>query len=580
MLTRFRSLLAQSILWIAVPIVLVMMSAILAGVLAYQRVVTSLLIDRDRQLATLSAHQISEAADGYGRVLQALASNTDVRSPSAQRRTAAVENASEALGIFNAGVMIVAPDGSILTSVPIDAEPDGANVAGRNYFIAARDGLLPAFSDVITDAQTRQYMVVIAVPILDEANRATGHVLMGAIQLRNTPFGDPVKNLIVGDEGFAVLVDARGRVIFDPQTENIGADFTDRPFVQRVINGETGGALWTSPAGERLVIGYAPVEATGWGLVVRESWQAVIAPVETIGAAASIAGLGAVLASTFLLWRGVRRITAPIQSLAAQTTRLAKGEGVEPIAASGILEIDTLEQAFGQMATQIASYRAGLRRYVGAITTSQEDERRRIARDLHDATIQSLLAIARRLELYQASEENPTGAARWTELQTMVADTLAEVRLISRDLRPLALEDLGLIPALRTLIHSSLDANGASPHVKLDIFGSPAGLKPEQELALYRITQESLTNIHKHAHASNVSIALTFSPSQARLHVQDNGVGFDSPASLSVFAQQGCFGLMGIQERVWAVGGWLSIQSVHGEGTGLSVTIPIGTKDG
>ena len=580
MLTRFRSLLAQSILWIAVPIVLVMMSAILAGVLAYQRVVTSLLIDRDRQLATPSAHQISEAADGYGRVLQALASNTDVGSPSARLRTAAVENASEALGIFNAGVMIVAPDGSILTSVPIDAEPDGANVAGRNYFIAARDGLLPAFSDVITDAQTGQYMVVIAVPILDEANRATGNVLMGAIQLRNTPFGDPVKNLIVGDEGFAVLVDARGRVIFDPQTENIGADFTDRPFVQRVINGETGGALWTSPAGERLVIGYAPVEATGWGLVVRESWRAVIAPVETIGVAASIAGLGAVLASTFLLWRGVRRITAPIQSLAAQTTRLAKGEGVEPIAASGILEIDTLEQAFGQMATQIASYRAGLRRYVGAITTSQEDERRRIARDLHDATIQSLLAIARRLELYQASEENPTGAARWTELQTMVADTLAEVRLISRDLRPLALEDLGLIPALRTLIHSALDANGASPHVKLDIFGSPAGLKPEQELALYRITQESLTNIHKHAHASNVSIALTFSPSQARLHVQDNGVGFDSPASLSEFAQQGCFGLMGIQERVWAVGGWLSIHSVHGEGTGLSVTIPIGTKDG
>jgi signal transduction histidine kinase len=580
MRTRFRSLLAQSILWIALPIVLVMMSAIIAGVLAYQQVVTSLLIDRDRQLATLSAHQISEAADGYGRVLQALASNTDVSSPSAQKRMAAVENASEALGIFSAGVMIAAPNGTLLTSVPIGAEPDGTNVASRNYFISARDGLLPAFSDVITDVQTADDMVVIAVPILDEANRATGKVLMGAIQLHNTPFGDPVKNLIVGDQGFGVLVDARGRVIFDPQTENIGADFTNRPFVQRVMNGETGGALWTSPTGERLVIGYAPVEATGWGLVVREPWQAVIAPVEVYGVAVTIAGLGAVLACTFLLWRGVRRITNPIQSLAAQTTRLAQGEAVEPIAPSGILEIDTLEQAFGQMATQIASYRAGLRRYVGAITTSQEDERRRIARDLHDATIQSLLAIARRLELYQASEENPTGAARWTELQTMVADTLREVRLISRDLRPLALEDLGLIPALRTLIHSALDANGASPHVKLDIVGSPSGLKPEQELALYRITQESLTNIHKHAQASNVSIALTFGPRQVQLQIQDNGVGFEAPSSLSVFAQQGSFGLMGIQERVWAVGGWLSIHSVHGQGTGLSITIPIGPTDG
>jgi len=248
---------------------------------------------------------------------------------------------------------------------------------------------------------------------------------------------------------------------------------------------------------------------------------------------------------------------------------------VAPVAESQITEIDALGRDFSRMAAQIESYRAGLRRYVGAMTHSQEEERRRLARELHDETVQSLLTIARRLELYQASESDPERQARLAELQTLVSDTLRGLRQISRDLRPLVLEDLGLIPALRTLVRAAREGVGAVPHARLEVSGPPVILEAEQELALYRITQEALTNIRRHAHATGVRVDLVFDGSTVRLDIGDDGWGFEVPSSFNEFAQRGSFGLMGIQERVWAVGGTLSIKTAPGHGTRLSVTMPI-----
>lgn len=528
--------------------------------------------DRDRQLATLSATRVSEAVQGYARVLEALASNPDLRGPSWEARDAVLKSASETLAVFNAGAVLVDRHGRALNAAPEGVQPVGASVAADAFFVSVRETLTPAFSDVLGDARTGEDMIVIAVPILDDANQFAG-ALLGAIHLHNTPLGEPVKKLDVGDEGFAYLVDGEGRVIFHPESSLIGADFGNRPYVGKVIAGESGGALGSGPAGERLVLGYAPVEAAGWGLVVREPWEAVVAPARFYGAAVTAAGLAAVVAAAFLLWQGVRRIAGPVRLLAAQSGRLASGEAVEPLAESGILEIDALERAFAKMAVQIASYRAGLRRYVGAITDSQEEERRRLARDLHDETVQSLLAIARRLELYQASETDPRRRTRLDELQTMVADTLAGVRRISRDLRPLALEDLGLVPALRALVLGAHHDGGSRPRIRFEVSGTALGLAPEQELALYRITQEALANVFKHAQALQVRVELAFDERQARLEVSDDGIGFNPPASLADLAQQNHFGLMSMQERAWAAGGTLRIESAPGQGTRLNATL-------
>jgi signal transduction histidine kinase len=571
---QFRSLLAQSVLWIALPLALLMISLVVAGAFAYRQIVASLLIDRDRQLAILSAQQVSDAIKGYARVLETLATDAEIRSPSPAVRSTALADAANVLEVFNGGVRIVDQTGKVISAAPAETEQVETSVGGQAYFAAVRDQRRSIFSGVLTDARTGQYIIVVAVPMLDPGQQFVG-ALLGVVYLRDTPMGASVKNLIVGEAGYAYLIDREARVIFHPNADNIGADFSNRPFMKSVIAGESGGALWQNSSGEQIVQGYAPVEGIGWGLVIREPWDSVIAPARMYAAAVLAVGLGMLIAAAFLLWWGVRRITEPIRSLAAQTSRLAAGESIETVAASGILEIDALERAFNQMAEQIASYRAGLRRYVGAVTQSQEDERRRIARDLHDETIQSLLAIARRLELYQAVENNPAGPARLAELQTMVANTLQGVRELSQDLRPLVLEDLGLIPALRTLIHTlSLGQEPKLP-IQLEVPATALPLTPEQELAFYRITQEALANIYKHAQASQVLIRLSVEAKTVRLEIKDDGAGFQPPATLGEFAQRGCFGLMGMQERAWAVGGWLSLISTPGQGTQVSVTLPL-----
>jgi signal transduction histidine kinase len=575
---RFHSLLAQSILRIVLPLALVMLSLIVVGVLTYEQIVTALLVERDRQLAALSAASVSDVVQGYVRVLETLTANPDMHSDAAEVRLAALREAADVLAIFNAGVSLADEQGVILAAVPASVAALGSRVNEEAAFLAARDRSQAAFSDVQIDTRTGEKFIVVAVPIVKENGEFAGAVL-GALSLQDSPLSEPINRLVVGEAGFAYLVDRQGRVIVHPQADNIGADYADRLAVQKVMAGESGGTVWEEPAGERVVHGYAPVAATGWGLILREPWAVIVAPIEASGVVGVIAALLVTVVATLLVWSGVRRITTPIQQLAAQADRLAADEQVEAIAVDGVTEIDALARAFNQMAARITAYRAGLRRYAHAITRSQEEERRRIARDLHDETTQSLLAISRRIELQQTSEIDPERLARLTALQQMVTETLHGVRRIGSDLRPLALEDLGLVPALRALIQAARTGEGAIPDARFRVTGEPVALDSEQELALYRITQEALTNIRKHAHASGVRVELIFDPVSVRLEIVDDGVGFELPSSLTEFAQLDSFGLIGVRERVWMLGGQLSVESTPGKGTRLSVTAPIHRPD-
>jgi signal transduction histidine kinase len=179
------------------------------------------------------------------------------------------------------------------------------------------------------------------------------------------------------------------------------------------------------------------------------------------------------------------------------------------------------------------------------------------------------------LELYQSSENSLERREKLAELQDMATRILVAVRQISRDLRPLILEDMGLIPALQTLVRAARLGDGAIPHAKFQTTGQQFPIGPDLELALYRITQEALTNIRKHSHATGVVVEISFGDGVVKLEVIDDGEGFEEPWSLTDFAQLDHFGLLGIQERVWAVGGSLTIHSSPGQGTSIIVAIPV-----
>jgi signal transduction histidine kinase len=574
MRSRPRSLLGYLALRILLPLSVIVFGLLALRVAAYRQALQTLLIERDEQIAVLAAAYVSDEIDDYQDLLEALARRNALMSGTPQEGADLVSRTPIVLETFNAGLAIADADGQVLVTIPDDATPFGAGVAGQTYFTALRGGLRSTVSDLLADAQTGDPTIFVAAPVLDADSRFRG-ALLGAIHVRYKSLGREMNQLKVGETGFAYVVDGQGRVVSHPHLEEIGADYRDRPFVQAMLTGGEGGMLWSAPSEEAIIVDFARVADIGWGVVVKEPWELAVAPVQFVDVVMVGTAIVASLTPLFLLWRGVQHIVERLRRLGDHAAQLAAGKRSELETGSPIREINALERAFAEMSTQVHSYRDGLRSYVGVITQSAEDERRRIARELHDETIQNLLAMGRRVELHHASEADPVRLGHLIELQTMILETLDGVRQISHDLRPPLLEDLGLIPALKTLVAKlpGGDANGLL--ATFEVSGQPAPLSLDQELVLYRISQEALANVRKHARATRVQVQLAFEPNAVRLDIGDDGAGFSVPASMTDLVRRGRFGLMGIQERVWSVGGEMSIQSAPGAGTRVSATLPL-----
>jgi two-component system sensor histidine kinase DegS len=215
-----------------------------------------------------------------------------------------------------------------------------------------------------------------------------------------------------------------------------------------------------------------------------------------------------------------------------------------------------------------------LRFYIQRITRAQEDERKRIARELHDETIQMLIVISRRLEVLATLPERLPETARWhlESLQELIGHALREVRHFIQDLRPPTLDHLGLVATLEGLA-GDLEKGGIA--TELRVTGETRRLMPEEELVLFRIAQEALSNVRRHAKASRVMVQLEFHPGKVRMIVDDNGRGFKAPERMGDLVSSGRLGLIGMHERVRTLGGTLTIQSEPDRGTVVIVDVPV-----
>ena len=208
--------------------------------------------------------------------------------------------------------------------------------------------------------------------------------------------------------------------------------------------------------------------------------------------------------------------------------------------------------------------RDGMRKVVEA----QELERKRLARELHDETGQALTSILLGLKSLEQALDSDEGREGVASLRDLVVSTLQDVRRLAVELRPSALDDFGLAPALERLVDTY--GRQAAVPVHLEIRLGDERLPAEVETTLYRMVQEALTNVAKHADATSISILLTRTPSSVRLVVEDDGAGFEPGG-----ARGGGLGLPGMRERVALVDGRLRIESAHGKGTTLVAEVPI-----
>jgi PAS domain S-box-containing protein len=445
----------------------------------------------------------------------------------------------------------------------------------------------------------------------DPAERRRGEEFVQACSREWREFRVQVKDGRVVDTSWANFRLSDGTVI------GIGQDITDRKRAQRALQASVRQQAAVARLGQRALAGEGlealirqvpglvaeTLEVDGSGvfrllpggrellLVAGAGWAAGMVGTARTPARHTLAGYALTVKTPFTILdlRADRRIrTSLLRDQAAVSAAFAVIGG--PARPYGVLKIfSRRERAFSEddlhFVQAVANVLAAAilrteqedirRQLLERVMGAQEDERRRIARELHDHAGQALTTLLVRL---RALEDSPTlrhAVARAAGLRRLAARTIDDLGRLARGLSPSVLENLGLRPALARLASEESAALGVA--IDLETHGLRSVRLPgEIETALYRITQEALANAGKHAAARRIAITLARENGEVRLTVRDDGRGFDSAAALRSSAGKGRLGLHGMRERAALLGGMLGIESKRGVGTTVSVTVPVG----
>jgi len=261
--------------------------------------------------------------------------------------------------------------------------------------------------------------------------------------------------------------------------------------------------------------------------------------------------------------------------------RLVRKDGTTRIVkmATSLLIIEGEVAGFQNIASDVTEEKHmqdNMRFYVQQITRAQEDERKRIARELHDDMAPTMLLLIQRLDSIASRTrlKLPNSLKEELEgLRNQAIEALEGLRRCAQDLRPSILDDLGLIVALEWMAEDLVKNYGIDAYV--EVVGTERSLPAEVQLLLFRIAQEALSNIRRHAETSTVEVKLEFEDNKVRMTVSDSGKGFELPSHTEGLASLGKLGIIGMYERARLLGGNLKIQSELGKGTQVLAEVPL-----
>jgi signal transduction histidine kinase len=542
-----RYLRPQILLWVILPLIVALVVVSVGSINLHQQAMRDMVAMRDAQLVGLAASRLNDDFVTRRLVLQDIVRAGRLDVPDADS--------------FDLGVGLY--DGSSTPPAAVAALLITARQQPGQPAMAVADGVWIALASAGSPGN--------AAPV--------GPVAAGGISLDALRLPALLEQLKTDPQTRTYLVDAAGRPIY-----SAGGRIIPRVAAPTAGWGQSGATFISPPGdGNEFVIGHAPIPVAGWSVVMEEPWVDQVMPSLKYSLLAPLVVLLAAIVSLAAVYFGVRRVIRPLQTLGAQAGRVAWGdfEAIRaPIDAVG--EIQDLQRVLQEMAEQIRRYQAGMQDYIAALTQAQEDERRRLARELHDDTVQSLIALSQRIKMLEldlpaAAPDAPPNASairvreRLGETAAMIDQALNDVRRLIRDLRPIYLEELGLRAAVEMLAEST-QASGLP--VTLEVSGTEQRLAANAELAVYRIAQEALTNVVRHGRATEVTMGLEYQAEGVVLTVKDDGVGFAAPESPGALAVHGHFGLIGMHERAVRLGGRLTIASQVGQGARISAFIP------
>ncbi len=331
----------------------------------------------------------------------------------------------------------------------------------------------------------------------------------------------------------------------------------------------------SSNANDDVMVSTAAIPGTSYRAVLVEPWTTIMTPATRYQLLlAGLMLLGIVL-SLVTLSLAIGRIIQPIQILAENAAGAVPGSIFYPIKVYGPQEIRTLIIAFNQMVIRLAEQQSALRQYSHQALLSQEEERQRLSHELHDGVLQDLVGLSQRVELCRNELKIDPDLAekRLAEFHDLLNRTLDDVRGISIALRPPVLEDLGLTVAIGALCNE-LTQYKPDMNCEFVINDKSKRLDADLELAIYRVVQEALTNIRKHAaDATIVKVEIAFSENDILARISNDGSVFANQ-DIQGYVRSGHLGLAGMYERARLFGGVFNISSNPGENTVVSIQLP------
>lgn len=528
--------------------------------------------------------------------------------------------------VFAGGIYLLDARGRVLVE-----EPHGADQVRRNFLSYAP--LAKAFSegrlyvsDLVQGPPDGRYVIWALVPIRDRSGRKIG-ALVGEIDPGGPWLQDAISAVQPGRSGYVDVVDGTGLILASSRAERLFSTDDRRPDLLALLQARRPqivlcrGCYADVSLGEREdeVVAFAPLVNASWGVNILQ-------PERDLGASPvlwrwRLLGMGSLLMIMALLvgWGTSQSILKPTATLTRAAQQIAGGDLSTPIPDLGSEEIGELGKCFEAMRLRLKESMEEVQEWnhqledrvtrrtleledrnrelsrlleenaalydqvrekealrgelLHKVIGAQEEERKRIARELHDETSQSLTALILSLETAKSSLSDPEAKTQFSSSKDLALRALDGVHHLIAGLRPSVLDDLGLQAALRWMAEQSLKPAGIG--LQYEVSGADCRLPGGVETAVFRVAQEAITNVVRHADAEMVTLLLEFGEGTVSVEIEDDGQGFDVQEGMKLREGGGGWGLMGMQERVALFGGEFSIDSAPGRGTRIRLAIPV-----
>ncbi len=511
--------------------------------------------------------------------------------------------------IFTDGIFLLDKHGNIILNYPERIRDTAINVMSIEPIGRILVQGRPVVSNIYTIEPSRKKVLFVLVPLKDKSGNDVG-IVGGEIDPTN-PFLTRMLGLIdMGEKTLIDIVDSNGVVISSSDPSRTLSRYNRNNFFTTLISQKKERVAschhchGAGGAGDKrdMILAFVPLEMAPWGISIQEPREDIFMPARKLKR--TFAALAAVFIGTaFILTIGISRsIVDPLKELIRGADRIARGDLSKPVAPQGSDEIGVLSQSFESMRGKLVESMNSIMLHTQELETrveertreinqsqrraeellkkiisTQEDERKRIARELHDDTLQELSVALMRIDLCRLHPAE-VSMEKIDTLRGIVVNAWDGVLGIVQNLRPTLLDDLGLAAAIKSLLDLHLGENGVNYFINTEGVADKR-FRPEVETTLFRIMQEAVVNIARHARAKNVFVLLKIEAKTVHVFIEDDGDGFD----LNMLFAQGArdvkdrrgLGLLGMKERVLLIGGDMELCSMPGLGTRVEIRIPL-----